>query len=141
MIDTTQTNHTMSENNNTPSTVATKALIEIPWTDDSIRWSEDPPKKIQNDENDHDSEIEETGLMDPFKDPDPFRIFSFTFKNPYANNETIDIKLRGYKSEADEIWQSTGLTLWRASEFLCEFQLNHAEMFRGKRILEVSSMY
>lgn len=108
-------------------------LIETPWTDDVVRWPDDPPKKVQGD----DEEEEETGFIDPFKDPDPFQIFSFSFQNPFSKDSTVDITIRGYKSEADEIWQSTGLTLWRASEFLCEHQLAHAHIFQGKRVLEV----
>jgi hypothetical protein len=111
-------------------------LVETPWTDDVIRWPDDPPKKVPCDDDD-DEEEEETGFMDPFKDPDPFQIFSFNFQNPLVKDDTVDITIRGYKSEADEIWQSTGLTLWRASEFLCEFQLANPQMFQGKRVLEV----
>lgn len=110
-------------------------IVETPWTDDVIRWPDDPPKKVPCD--DDDDEEEETGFMDPFKDPDPFQVFSFNFQNPLVKDDTVDITIRGYKSEADEIWQSTGLTLWRASEFLCEFQLANPQMFQGKRVLEV----
>lgn len=113
---------------------------ETRWTDDSIRWPEDPPKTYESDE-------EETGFMDPFKDPDPFQIFEFKFDR-YARksgaahdaDRYIDLKIRGYKEEADEIWQSTGLTLWRASDYLCEYQVMHPELFQGKRVLEVSRM-
>jgi len=105
---------------NTDSSQKANKLAETRWTDDSIRWPEDPPKTYESDE-------EETGFMDPFKDPDPFQIFEFKFDRPdrksfaAADDEDgadrcIDLKIRGYKSEADEIWQSTGLTLWRASD-------------------------
>ena len=118
---------------------ATNKLAETRWTDDSIRWPEDPPKTYESDE-------EETGFMDPFKDPDPFQIFEFKFdrharKSGAADDDRyIDLKIRGYKEEADEIWQSTGLTLWRASDYLCEYQVMHPELFQGKRVLEVSRM-
>jgi hypothetical protein len=115
--------------------------IETRWTDDIIRWPDDPPKTTHASE----EEEEETGYMDPFKDPDPFQIFPFQFERPqtesgHTNNEEshIDLKIRGYKEEADEIWKSTGLTLWRASDYLCEYQVKHATLFQGKRVLEVS---
>lgn len=113
---------------------------ETRWTDDSIRWPDDPPKTYESDE-------EETGFMDPFKDPDPFQLFEFKFDRHGRKSGTaddadryIDLKIRGYKEEADEIWQSTGLTLWRASDYLCEYQVMHPELFQGKRVLEVSRM-
>lgn len=126
----------MIEQDSSKNEPAVDELIETPWTDDAIRWPDDPPKKVQSDDDDDE---EETGFMDPFKDPDPFQIFSFHFQNPFEKDGTLDITVRGYKSEADEIWQSTGLTLWRASEFLCEFQLENAQMFQGKRVLELGA--
>ena len=113
---------------------------EIRWTDDAIRWPDDPPKTSESDD-----EEEETGFMDPFKDPDPFQMFEFKFERPKIESggvededSYIDLQIRGYKEEADEIWNSTGLTLWRASDYLCEYQVQHPTLFQGKRVLEVS---
>ena len=47
---------------------------ETKWTDASIRWPEDGPKTYDSEEE------EECGYMDPFKEPDPFQIFSFKFE-------------------------------------------------------------
>ena len=104
---------------------------ETRWTDDRIRWQEDFVNKKEQDE----EEEEECAFIDPFKDPDPFHTFSFQFDVP--NQEAIEIELRGYKTGADQVWQSTGLTIWRASEHLCKYMATNPDLFQGKRILEV----
>ena len=52
-------------------------------------------------------------------------------------NEWTEISVRGYKTDSDQVWQSTGLTLWQASTYLCEYMTKHATLFHHKRILEV----
>ena len=79
------------------------------------------------------------------RDPDPFEIFSFQFKQPDDDtscdekDKVVDIQIRGYKKDADEVWQSTGLTLWRASDYLCQYQMENLALFHGKRILELGA--
>ena len=77
------------------------------------------------------------------RDPDPFEIFTFQFStnNNKDNDETkiIDIQIRGYKTDADEVWQSTGLTLWKASDYLCQYQMDNIQLFENKRILELGA--
>jgi predicted nicotinamide N-methyase len=114
-----------------------EAVGETRWTDAAIRWPEDAPKT-----DDIDEDEEECGFIDPFKDPDPFEIFSFNFDCPshqYEDAKNIDINIRGFKADADEVWDSTGLTLWRASEYLCEYQATHLGIFQGKRVLELGA--
>ena len=110
---------------------------EIRWTDDKIRWPDDKDPK---DDDDEDDEEEDRPFMDPFKDPDPTDTFSFRFRNSLCDqgDSNIVIELSGYKHDSDEVWQSTGLTLWRASEHLCNYMVQHADMLQDKRILEVS---
>ena len=78
--------------------------------------------------------------MDPFKDADPTE----TFTRQYG--ETAPIELLGYRSDSDEIWRSTGLTLWRASDRLCEYLVEQQRcdggLLRcggGLRILELGA--
>jgi predicted nicotinamide N-methyase len=92
---------------------------ETKWTDDTIRWPEDNDKKIEKDD-----EEEEERPMDIFKDPDPTENFQFRFEIG-DEDEAIEIELDGYKSDSDEIWHSTGLTLWKASEYLCRYLVKH----------------
>jgi hypothetical protein len=54
------------------------------------------------------------------------------------NNDIINVRLDGYKADADQVWQSTGLTLWSAAWELSRYLLHHAELVRpGRTILEV----
>ena len=107
---------------------------ETQWTDDRIRWEEDFRNKKEGDE---DEEEEECAFIDPFKDADPFHTFSFQFDVANDTEKSISIELRGYKTGADEVWKSTGLTIWRASEHLCRYMAANAELFEGKSVLEV----
>lgn len=104
---------------------------EFRWTDDRIRWTEDDhdhddrkPSIPQVDDDD-----EGACLFDPFADADPFD--TFTYQN---------VTVRGYKRDADAVWQSTGLTLWRASEYLCDYLAeNPRRLLRRRRILELGA--
>ena len=81
------------------------------------------------------------------RDPDPFELFSFQFERPPCcddtteekDNKVIDIQIRGYKKDADEVWQSTGLTLWRASDYLCQYQMENMQLFQNGRTLELGA--
>lgn len=136
-------------------------IQEIQWTDDAIRWqgglhgeksdgnNDEPPSKQSS--TDDDIEEEEGCMVDPFKDPDPFQFQNFRFALPCGDSPAsadngddrthyIDIVIRGYKTNADEVWKSTGLTLWKASHYLCQYQIEHAiTLFRGKRVLELGA--
>lgn len=144
---------TENENEKEPEEEEVVEEEEVRWTDEEIRFGDRVEKPVDNDEN------EEEAFFDPFKDPDPFDTFSLQF--PYqsmkhSNNNTeenvLDIELRGYKMDLDEIYYSTGLTLWRASEHLCHYLVQHPELItafhkdnnnnpnsHSKRILELGA--
>jgi predicted nicotinamide N-methyase len=131
---------------------------DIQWTDASIRWPEDEvvsaKQKIdvtREGESDDDDE-EENGTFDIFADQDPHEIFSFRFdvsevaisstnsSTATTTNNTIQLNIHGYKTESDEVWQSTGLTLWKASKYLCHYMCANADELRqGRRILELGA--
>jgi hypothetical protein len=96
-------------------------------SDDSIRWYDEEDRR--SDELEEEEEEESNCQFDIFKDPDPHETFNFQFESSaFSNNEDtdiIDITLDGHKSESDEIWKSTGLTLWKASEYLCNYIVKH----------------
>lgn len=105
---------------------------ETRWTDARIRWPGDSERRDRNVGGDDDSDDDDEGaLQDPFKDDDPTQTFTYHFpiqtKNEDSNASSaptrsqqaiVDIEIRGYKDDSDEIWESTGLTVWRAAEHL-----------------------
>ena len=115
----------------TKSSEEQQEFVETRWTDAQIRWS-DPPKK-QTDKDDDDS------CENPF---DPFKQASdvqeqYTFQFPHPSGKVIHIDLQGFKGDSDQAWESTGLTLWRAAEYLCHYLAKHGDLLQNKRILEV----
>ncbi|KAL7434788.1 hypothetical protein ACHAXM_004264 [Skeletonema potamos] len=131
---------------------------------------------VQEDDDDDDNSSSSSSsdgqsyLIDPFADPDPFEMFNLDFVVPNNNNNIyhhhdegqvvdntnnnilrttttkISLQIKGYKTNAEQIWQSTGLTLWRASHYLCEYQIiqhsSHSnKLFTGTktRILELGA--
>jgi hypothetical protein len=152
-------NQQQSGNNNqhpsSPSSQDHHSTTETPWTDAQVRWSKEEgvPEK----------EEEEPDFFDPFADPDPTQVFTFVFVVPNqppqldanskmnelaaddeykldsssALSSKIELKIQGYKTHSDQVWQSTGLTLWKASKYLCDYMVAHAPELQNKRILEV----
>ena len=79
--------------------------VETPWIDAWIRW--------ERNENTVDQEEEDNN--DPVAATD-------TFSFPYVMDPKPDItiELRGFPSDSEQTWNSTGLTLWRSSQHLCD---------------------
>jgi len=142
------------------------AVDDVRWTDARIRWPEDDVAKNddEEDESDDDDEEEEEDAnpFDPFADPDPTEVFSFRFDVAAASADdddrpasdesgedpeeatsptstTIRLDIRGYKTGSDQVWESTGLTLWKASRYLCDYTIRRASDLRGKRVLELGA--
>ena len=91
-------------------------------------------------------------MVDPFADPDPTELQTFRYSISSTNDDStsttnndsqvipIDVTIRGYKTGADAVWKSTGLTLWKASHYLCQYQVDNArELFKSKRVLELGA--
>ncbi len=51
----------------------------------------------------------------------------------------IEITLKGFKHEHERIFDSTGLTLWRASKLLCNFMCSNPNYIQNKSVLELGS--
>ena len=99
--------------------------------------------------------------FDIFGDPDPYQIFPFLFKVPMkrrrkmiTNSDTttcenndeddslfreISFSLKGLKHEHERIFESTGLTLWRASKLLCEFMCSNSHYIENKSVVELGA--
>ncbi|KAL3910502.1 MAG: hypothetical protein SGARI_002095 [Bacillariaceae sp.] len=117
---------------------------EKQWTDATIRWSEEEGVPQQQ------SAEEEEAVFDPFADPDPTETFSFSFERPAygdddgdgdngSSSKKIHLNIQGYKTHSDQVWSSTGLTLWKASQYLCDYMVEHAHELQHKRILELGA--
>jgi hypothetical protein len=92
-------------------------------------------------------------FSDLFADPDPKTLFQYeyTVQRDEADDHndgsdstavttagrTIRIQLRGYKAELGQTLHSTGLTIWRASNILCRYMIEHHTALIGTTLLEV----
>lgn len=102
---------------------------EIEWRDSQIRWEEDANQTKADDDDNNVDHDEEYATLDPFA-TDPRTTFSFSFPRhgrpgDLPEQDPIRINLQGYTYESDQTWSSTGMTLWRASEYLCHFLIRH----------------
>lgn len=130
------------------SSTATKTKQETHWTDAQVRWTAANHNQEQSDHNNaDDEEDDEDSRSSSSFQPDPTQTFSHRFS---FREKTIDINLRGYEEQSDTIYISTGLTLWRSSELLCEYMIGHGiqrienmkktqDEKRGARMLELGS--
>ena len=87
---------------------------EIPWVDAWIRWERN--SKQSNNEDDITPESDNDSL------PPPTECQTFSYKD-------ISIQIDGYHVDSQQIWNSTGLTLWRSSHYLCQFLVDRNDLF------------
>jgi len=127
---------------------------DVKWTDARIRWPEDDVVDKNQPNSSCSDNDEDENPFDPFADSDPNEIFHFRFvtsrngsitstnhieeETTNSDDESIHLEIHGYKTDSDQVWESTGLTLWKASKYLCDYMVKHADKLRGQRILEVS---
>jgi hypothetical protein len=94
---------------------------EVPWVDAWIRWERNS-KQCDDDsnplicDNNSDDDDDDESL------PPPTESYDFTHQTPQGE---ITVKIEGYHSDSEQIWNSTGLTLWRSSYYLCQFLVDH----------------
>ncbi|GKY90519.1 hypothetical protein MPSEU_000025600 [Mayamaea pseudoterrestris] len=94
------------------------------------RWIEAESMKNQDDDDE-----EEFGSL--FQDPDPYDTFDFKWTH---QGRDICLQFKGHKQELGQTLNSTGLTLWRASNILCDFMLLHAaDYVVNKNIIELGA--
>lgn len=80
----------------------------------------------------------ECAMKDLFADPDPYDVFVNTFMVP-STDESVVITLHGMKAENGQTLDSTGLTLWKASEAMCTYLVDNANIVKGKSVLELGA--
>jgi predicted nicotinamide N-methyase len=106
-------------------------------------------------------EEEEGGFLDPFADPNPGQEFTFEYSTGNVLEEeeneedttttttkttpltksvdTVHVTVRGFKADSDETWESTGLTLWKATHSLNDYIQKHYHKWQGYSILELGA--
>ncbi|KAL3935154.1 MAG: hypothetical protein SGBAC_009271 [Bacillariaceae sp.] len=113
---------------------------ETKWYDAWIRWEKGSKETYDDDD---DADDDEPPLI-------PTDTYHSTYEVPSMDGgdtmTTISLQLKGFPSESEAIWTSTGLTLWRSAEFLCSYLVQHYRKLvprlqgdRPSRILEVGS--
>lgn len=77
--------------------------------------------------------------MDPFQDQNPFDTFQFEFQVTNGTTKTIPITLGGYKTDADQVWKSTGLTICKAAETLGKYMSENSDLIQHQAVLELEA--
>jgi len=151
-MDSTQDIHTANDGN---KHVEMDSYKEELWIESDGNGIEpDPPtnnnsnNNNNNDDDDDDDDDDDIGMTDLFADPDPYDEFSFSFPLPSTSTSNPDnpsphhqcnIHLFGIKEENGQTLHSTGLTIWRASPLLCQYMIQHPQLFHQKATLELGA--
>lgn len=99
---------------------------ETKWYDAWVRW-ERGSKETYNDGEEEDED--DQNILIPTKE------YEFQY------GDDVWIKLSGFHADSEAIWSSTGLTLWRSSEYLCEYLISSQDelLQNNIRLLELGS--
>jgi Lysine methyltransferase len=98
---------------------------EIPWIDAWIRWERDSKDTIDDDHDDDDKNEEHPSPTESFQFEYPLPTLPPGLSSQHTPQSVCTMNLRGFPSESEQIWNSTGLTLWPCSHFLCEYLCEH----------------
>ena len=110
-------------------------LPERTWCDARIRYETDADAYdediaaavVAESENDDDNHEEE----------EPVQVDE-TFHFSFGNN--MDIQLQGCREDSNQIYKSTGMTVWRSAQHLCHYMTQHSDdLVQHKRVLELGS--
>jgi hypothetical protein len=114
-------------------------MPETRWIDAQIRWND---VVVEPQSCNTGVEYDDFVGLDPFADPHPQETFVFAEQPTTTSDEdppptVVEIRLDGFKADADQVWQSTGLTLWSAARELSRYLLQHPDLVRSRATLEV----
>ena len=106
---------------------------ELQWNDAQVRFGEYDSKPTM-----HENEEEEFGASADLEyDKETFN-FDFEVQD-IESIRKISIELDGYESKSNITYCSTGLTMWKAAEFLCDHLVKQPSILDSKNILELGS--
>ena len=98
----------------------TPTTKEVPWVDAAIRYTH-----LLQSNNDDTTVVDDD---DDEEDDLPLPTESHTFIYPNPNNldddgcdNDIKVEIKGFHDDSEQTWNSTGLTLWRSSHYLCQY--------------------
>ena len=118
---------------------------ETPWIEDADADSDDDANspKDNNDSDDDDDSEQPYGGLDLFSTDhrDPTDIFTVTLSPNNNNNHhpEMSIRLTGIKAKYPHLLQSTGMTLWKGSQHLCDFLVENPAIVRHKSVVELGA--
>lgn len=115
---------------------------DIPWRESDFHKTQSNMHRDhhqhQANKTDDDDDEDNDDMFAMFADPDPLQEFEFEFHTSKDNDDpVIRIQLQGQKQENGQTLHSTGLTLWRASELLCDYLIQQPHLVKNQRVLEV----
>lgn len=84
-------------------------------------------------------EIQKALDVEPKEDSFMFAFGGTKDDNGKVSDAEITIKLNGLRRDIGQTLQSTGLTLWRAGDFLSDYMYANRAMFEGKTVVELGS--
>lgn len=119
--------------------MTTQVAKEVPWVDAWVRW-----ERNSDDGDAADDCKDDTVEEDDEELPPATESYTFTYPNPSSDNDIV-LELKGFHEDSEQIWNSTGLKLWRSSHYLCQHLVNEeAELLQDEnnanlRVLEVGS--
>lgn len=96
--------------------------VEVPWVDAWIRWERNSKQEDNSTDNPESSDSDD---VDNASLPPPTESYTFTYTTA-GSNIRITLKLDGYHSDSEQTWNSTGLTLWRSSHYLCQYLVDRS---------------
>ena len=104
---------------------------DSPWKDSSFHKSS-PNGRNQLQSDDEDDVTNQDLFFGMFADPEPYETYQYDF------SPSIRISLRGQKQENGQLISSTGLTLWKASDLLSRYLMDHhVDIVKNNTVLEV----
>ncbi len=119
--------------------MTTQVTKEVPWVDAWVRWERN------NDDCDAADICEDDTVEEDDEElPPATESYTFTYPNPSSDSEIV-LELKGFHEDSEQIWNSTGLKLWRSSHYLCQHLVNEEAELLGDekntnlRVLEVGS--